>query len=263
MITSKKFYLYTANGRDDRLELISGELRKKIFVAVLTAHFVLLLVPFLWYIIGSWLFSKKAPAIKVQLIDLIPENTSFQEAPQPENISIPEPQPVDIPDIPDKPEIIVPKPDPKPKWKARTASEITISKNVVTSRKKPVPTVSASDIAAKLKRIQQQCRIISPAGASSGIASRTTVEYYDRVSAYLYQLWKQPNKSELQGKYPVVSVSMKFDKNGSIRSSRILKYSGNAVMDKSVAELLAGISSLPAPPQEITELDISLEIVEE
>jgi TonB family protein len=86
--------------------------------------------------------------------------------------------------------------------------------------------------------------------------------YFDSVSAYLYDLWKQPGKSELKGMRPTVSVHIAIDAAGNIKLAQITKKSGNQIMDSSVEEMLGSLRKLPPPPQGALEFDVALVIDE-
>jgi TonB family protein len=162
------------------------------------------------------------------------------------------------------------------KWEPKKPTEIVKATKVVKG-KSPTPKINGSDLAARLKKIQNQCKVTDTAtggGGGNGIAgppggigsttgtSTVPASYYETVSVYLYDLWKQPGKSELKGLKPTVTVHVSIDASGNIKSGRIVKKSNNFPMDSSVEELLSKLKKLPPPPQGALELDITLEIDE-
>ena len=168
------------------------------------------------------------------------------------------------------------KPVDTPRLKKPT--EIVKSTTVVKG-KTPTPAtpkISGSELASKLKKIQSQCKITDTGngggsgaggpgapggiGVPNGVVGAVPAGYYETVSVYLYELWKQPGKAELKGQKPTVTVHVSIDASGNIKSARIVKKSNNLPMDSSVEELLSKLKKLPPPPQGALELDISLEI---
>jgi TonB family protein len=159
----------------------------------------------------------------------------------------------------------------------KKSKEIKISDKVV-KVKNPTPAtpkISGTDLAAKLKKIQNQFKVTDTVngggggaggpGAPGGIGSPTGVGvvpagYYETISIYLYDLWKQPGKAELKGLKPTVTVHVSIDASGNIKSAKIVNKSGNQPMDSSVEELLAKLKKLPPPPQGALELDVTLVI---
>ncbi len=157
-------------------------------------------------------------------------------------------------------------------------TEIVKSTTVVKG-KNPTPAapkISGSDLASKLKKIQNQCKITDTGngggsgaggpgdpggiGVPNGVVGAVPAGYYETVSVYLYSLWKEPGKPELKGLKPTVTLHISIDASGNIKSAKIIKKSNNLPMDSSVEELLSKLKKLPPPPQGALELDISLEI---
>ncbi|HBC87006.1 MAG TPA: hypothetical protein DCZ94_08640 [Lentisphaeria bacterium] len=162
--------------------------------------------------------------------------------------------------------------DTPKKWEPKKPTEIIKSDKVVKG-KAPTPKINANTLADKLKNIQKQCKVTNTGaggrgggpglpggiGAPGGVGTMPA-SYYDSVSVYLYELWKQPSQAELKGLKPTVTVHISIDATGNVRSAQITKKSGNSAMDISVNELLTSLKNLPKPPQGALELDVSLEI---
>jgi TonB family protein len=156
-------------------------------------------------------------------------------------------------------------------------SEIVKSDKIVKGKNpSPAPPkIIGTDLAARLKKIQSQCKITDTVGnsgaggpgAPGGIGAPNGVgtvlsDYNDSVSVYLYGLWNQPGKAELKGLKPTVTVHVSIDASGNIKSAKIVRKSNNLPMDASVEELLAKLKKLPPPPHGALELYVSLEIDE-
>ena len=74
-----------------------------------------------------------------------------------------------------------------------------------------------------------------------------TNSYFQSVCSFLYGKWRQPSRADVGNGNPTVTVSLKVGPDGSVLSKRVVRTSGIPAMDRSVATLLAGLSSLPAP----------------
>ena len=86
--------------------------------------------------------------------------------------------------------------------------------------------------------------------------------YYDKVSAALYALWRQPSKAELGGAFPTVDLTIIIDASGAVRSARVSRRSGNTAMDTSASTLTRQLRMLPKPPSGEMTLTVTLEVVE-
>jgi TonB family protein len=94
------------------------------------------------------------------------------------------------------------------------------------------------------------------------VTGAVKASYYDQVTLFLYDLWEQPSKAELNNQKPSVTVHIAIDASGNVRSATIVKKSGFAAMDASVDALLLKIKSrpLPQPPHGADEFDALLAI---
>jgi len=209
------------------------------------------------------------PPVKVN--KTAPVEKVIEKPVEKETVKVPTEKPVPVVKTTEKP-VETPK-----KWEPKKATEIVKATKVVKG-KNPTPAtpkISGSDLASKLRKIQNQCKITDTGngggsgaggpGAPGGIGSpngagTVPAGYYETVSVYLYDLWKQPGKAELKGLKPTVTVHISIDASGNIKSAKIVKKSNNLPMDSSVEELLAKLKKLPPPPQGALELDVSLEI---
>ena len=187
-----------------------------------------------------------------------------------ETVKVPTDKPVPVVKTTEKP-VETPK-----KWEPKRPTEIVKSDKVVKG-KNPTPAtpkISGTDLAAKLKKLNQLKVTDTVNGGGSGAGGpgdpggigapngvgTVPAGYYETVSIYLYDLWKQPGKAELKGLKPTVMVHVSIDASGNIKSARIVRKSNNLPMDSSIEELLSKLKKLPPPPQGALELDITLEI---
>jgi TonB family protein len=271
------------------LELDPGT-RRSVFFSVLTGHFFFLALPFLISFIIAFLPAPKPErVISVKLIDepkssakiknLAPPVPDMPTPLPPEEAAPPPPkeqiQPVKktITETPPTP-VKVPvekKTTPSTKeWKPRPPDKITVSKKVIKASTPPQKTnFNADDFKKKLMKIQSQCKVSGDVSStknndvSPGDTSSSRIpEYYERVSAFLYDIWNQPSKAELKGVKPTVSLFLKVDSSGKILSSSITRPSGISPMDASVNELLKTLDSIPPPPTGAMTLNVSLEVTD-
>jgi len=274
---------------------------KKVFFGVSLCHVLFIAGPFFFFAIWEKFYDKKPLPMQVSLLNFNPDGNKNEppgnpetpknenknnkkEEPQPEEAV--EEAPVETPKKPiveppvktEKVKVPVEKPVVKPpeikepvkKWEPKKATEIVKSEKVVKG-KPPTPKINANDLASRLKKIQNQCKITNTTGGGGGPglpggigtpggAGTMPASYYDAVSVYLYDLWDQPGKAELKGLKPTVTVHISIDASGNVRSAQITKKSGNQAMDTSVEEMVSKLKTLPKPPQGAMEMDVSMEI---
>ncbi len=275
-VSDKTAYNLFLRSRDfgaGRELVLSKETRRNIFYLVIVGHIVFFGMPIALSYLQKFFIPKRQPMISVKLfeepkaklppaIEKPKPEPPRPEPPKPEppkpeppkpEVKKPEPKPV-------KPVVKVPAERPKPKWKPVDPKEIKKSTEVVKADKPKPPAIDSSKLRDKLLKIQSQGTTTTVSGPVT--TDPQPLDYYDRVSAYLYELWVQPSKMELKGGRPKVSVSISLDASGRVLSSSIKARSGVASMDSSVEELLKKLSSLPAPPSGAMSFEVSLEISE-
>jgi periplasmic protein TonB len=250
-------------------DLLEPRLKKKIRITVLGLHFGFLAILVLWYLITNFLIAKKPTVIKVTLVSpdtgsaaILPSPPIFTPAPPAVK---PKHRPKTSPTPPKpKPKVKV---KPKPKWKPRTANDINISKTVIKNDPIPAPArpmLSAKDIEKNLRNSYRNSRVkTTTTRRTTQGGTKISQNYFEKISALIYQSWQQPGQSELHGRYPVVDVEITVDASGRVVKSRIARKSGIAVMDQSAQKLLRELRTLPRPPSGKTTFTVSLEIVRE
>ncbi len=298
---TEKIYNLSEFYKDDDTLTDKSRARKVLF-SVSVFHVLFIAGPFLFFAIWEKFYDHKPTPMQVSLINLSLEKSKSdeppgnppeppkddpknvkKEEPQPEEEAAPEPPPVEptkkaVVEPPVKMEKIkVPteKPVPKPpdtpkKWEPKKPAEIKKSDTVVKG-KAPTPKINATSLADKLKKIQSQCKVTSTNNTGAGVPGPTgnpnvsgnvAASYYDQVTLFLYDLWQQPSKSEVNNQQPSVTVHISIDASGNVKSVSIIKKSGIPAMDASVEALLAKIRTkpLPPPPQGADEFDALLGI---
>ena len=255
----------TFAGNERGNDLLEPKLRKKIRISVLSVHFGFLLVLVLWYLIANFLLSKKPTIIQVTLVT--PDSAPVI-SPTPPTPALtpakPTPPVVKPKKRKPKPTPKKPKPRPKPKkaWKPLSADDIKISKKEI-KNSDPTPThrpLLAKDIEQNLKNTLLKNKVTTTTKRGTQ-GAKISQNYFEKISALMYQQWQQPGQSELRGKYPVVDVEITVDGTGRIVKSRIVRKSGISVMDQSASKLLRELRRLPRPPSGKTTFTVSLEIV--
>lgn len=175
--------------------------------------------------------------------------------PTPAPVPQPTPQPTPAPVPQPAPAPTVPVPAPNPKPRLRTPEEIRnsakLEKPAATPQPQPTPrppAVNPNDVATRLRnsvRSSVSATYTPPAGGT--VSAVSADRYLGVVSGILRSRWKQPSAAELARQKPVTHVSLDIARDGTVRSSRIIRGSGNAAMDASVRALLNGLTKLPSP----------------
>jgi TonB family protein len=143
--------------------------------------------------------------------------------------------------------------------------DIVISKKVISSEpqrstpKLDIPAVAEREVEKKfLKNIK------TPAGNYSISSKRKggtiSASYFNRVSGYIYRIWRQPTKAETGNRPRKVEIKVTVDSFGRVISARIIRKSQNSAMNRSVEELLKNMKTLPAPPDGKAVFSIELEV---
>jgi TonB family protein len=154
----------------------------------------------------------------------------------------------------------------KPKRKVRTAADI---RRDLQKSFKPSPPkrkvrdlshllndqkVSAADIE---KRFSQALNRVQVNSSRSGVNSSYNYNsYYSQLSSYLYGLWKEP---QLPQNY-AATIEVTVSKWGSVLKKRIVRGSGNQVMDQSVQQLLNRLTKLPKLPSSSKDRQLTIQI---
>jgi protein TonB len=259
-------------------KLISRKLKKRILISVIVFHVVFIILPFIIYLLISWLKPNKPKTIKVTLVNPPPPGSPAPPPPpdvKPTNKPKPTPEPPKPPKPqkkkkkkkvvkkpvqkkePVKKKPVQKKPD-KPKWKPLDVSKIKISKKEIKSKtpSKPVQKFDVNKFAQRLKNLQSTIKLSDTAEP----LNRNDMQYYETVSGYVYRVWKQPSESELGGRKPSVTIHVSVAANGSVLSASIVKRSGISAMDMSVKRLISELKNLPIPPRGAMQFDIILEV---
>ncbi|NOY82261.1 MAG: TonB C-terminal domain-containing protein [Kiritimatiellaeota bacterium] len=125
-----------------------------------------------------------------------------------------------------------------------------------------LPSVSPDTIASRISRKVNRLRLTVPGGAST---PRSTEAFFSALSAVLYRLWRQPDRSAVGSGRPTVHASVTVDAFGRLVAVRLTGPSGIPAMDESVKAALARIGRLPAPrdfgvPEARLTVDIAFEL---
>lgn len=228
-------------------ELVTGNARVRIRRWVIAVHVSLIVIPLAWFSIYEWV--KPAPkVIKIKLLPPPPPSAGTPDTPTVNKTEVVKPKPKPKPRP--KPR---PKPKPKPKKKRLTAADIKISRDVVQQdRSKPKPRpqpqlrrLTKEDLARKLNQAVSKYNHNIKADRYDPNA---TLNYQEMVGLKLKQLWNEPDKRQLSGRYPQVTIQLSISGSGRITSAKIIRASGVGAMDRSVLKLLNSIRQFPKPP---------------
>jgi TonB family protein len=85
--------------------------------------------------------------------------------------------------------------------------------------------------------------------------------YYSAIYSALYEVWQQP--SGMAGRGLSVTALLRVARDGSILEKRIIRKSGNSIMDSSVQNALEAVNRFPAFPPELglATKDITVEFM--
>jgi TonB family protein len=270
--------------------LVSDETRKKIFKRVFLAHVIFIFIPFLWITVEGW-FTPNPPDVMVIDLPAMPKTFSdninipsgSQQSGDPGIPTPPEPTPPtptppakEVAEPVDEPTVIAPKPlPPEPKV-------ISLQKKVkerIQKKQKEAQDKKLAQEKEKEKKFKAATpqdikdmnnkRIGQPGSGGFGKGQGTgqgqpgpigyggrgtgelTAPYEQGLGFYLKQYWDTPEKRLLNGKLPEVTVQINIAADGRIISHRILKLSGNQLMDDSVERLFMSVKQVPAPPDRV------------
>ena len=226
--------------------LVDLRTHKKIFHVVLITHIVIITMVLVWGFAIELFKPKRPKALTVSLYTPPKAGGAPPAYTQPQKTTSPKKK------VTKKPV----KKKTKKKWKP--AKKIKISKKLVYVKAKTKSpqkkTITKQKLLNSLKQKNAKIRTSKASGVSQN--------YENSVGAYLYQLWDTPDKSVLGNKRPEVKVQLHIAANGKLLSSKILKSSGIAAMDKSIEKLLKKIEYLPAPKGGAKKITLFLEVTE-
>lgn len=247
-------------GFDGVNDLLDPKLKKKIRLTILGVHFGLLAILLLWYLIANFFISKKPSVIQVTLVS--PPNETFTP-PQPTRKPTPVAKKKKRQVKPKKKTPPKPKPKPKPKKKRYLdPNQIKISKKEVKHENiDDLEPISAEDLQKELNKKFQKYKFKPKNTQGNRPPGNISQNYFDQVSAVIYQTWQQPGKSEIGNRLPTVDVDITVDGNGRVTKARISRKSGIAPMDISAARLLKNLRTLPRPPNGRMTFTVTLEII--
>ena len=263
--------------QEEKTFQLSPALRKKILISVILFHFFVIVLPYLTSLLARWLKPVRPRGIVVKLVEGIPGQIGN---PAPANPNPTPTPPTPTPPTPTPPTpvppVIRPQPTinpirikPQPKIDMSKIRRITV---------KPTPPTPQPDIRPLTPQEKSQINENTQNGIYHGKDpdKRGTVEnpgngggavdpsgYYDAVGSYIYSRWREPSKTEMRDRSPVVTVSVTLDSEGRILEARIVRASGVRQMDNSVMELLKSLTSLPKPPSDIRSFTINLVVRDE
>jgi len=153
----------------------------------------------------------------------------------------------------------------KPKKRYLKPEDIKISGKLVHSeperkfKKIDIPSVSEDELKNKFLNSIKKSKV-SHRITSSQRGGNISATYFNRISEYIYKIWKQPSKSETGHRSQIVEIEVRVDSSGRVLESKILRKSSNSAMNRSVSSLLRTMKSLPAPPNGKTSFSIELEV---
>ena len=143
-----------------------------------------------------------------------------------------------------------PKPSPKPSPKSSPQASPKPKSSPAAEKK----TDTAAEDAKK--KAFTETKGPGTAAAGSGTAAKsggggTASEfgwYHDLIHDRFFSQWEQPTSIFEQDKSFVCTVKIHIGRDGTIKSSEIVKSSGNPIMDQSVQTALTRVTKIDSPP---------------
>ncbi len=198
------------------------------FMIVAIVHIVFLSVYIL--ISGCHRIVKPKPVIMmpVEVMVAAPQKKTVTAPP----VVKPKPEPEVIPKPIKKP-AIKPKPKPKPKPKL-TKVKVSTKRVTRNDRKKPAKVLTSKEIKQRLKNdIKVTNTTYNPSADAVDFA---------KIKSSLYNAWNQPSGEEAGGITLRAEITLAID--GRITGRRLVKSSGNVVLDRSVMNALNSVTKI-------------------
>ncbi|WP_067862333.1 energy transducer TonB [Neptuniibacter marinus] len=178
-----------------------------------------------------------------------------------------EPEPVVEPE---QEETIEPVPTPKPKTKKTLKQEpVKQPEKRPDITKKPQP-ISEPTNDLKAKEADSSAKSTPIATKATGVGTRVETggnpaarqSYLSKVLVRIARVKRYPRSARKDGVTGTVVVSFVIQKNGRVKSSRIVTSSGDSRLDKEATDMLLRASPFPSIPSELGEgpLDLTLPI---
>ncbi len=233
-----------------------NRIQKKCFIAAAGTHLLLLLV----LLFGPAFLTSNPKPDNLEILDYVPAQLIDQalygggqpQPPQPQPPT-PTPQPQRTPEpAPPKPEPETrPQPAPKPTIKLTP----TVRKPSSTTRPTPTPprnNTAQQALNQSLKRIQQN---LSPTTTiempGPGGGGPSYAPYAARVKQVYTQAWLIPD--DVTDDEAAVTVSVIIARSGNVVSSRIIRRSGSAAVDRSIQATLDRVRFVAPFPEGATD----------
>ena len=84
-------------------------------------------------------------------------------------------------------------------------------------------------------------------GTPQGGLTADEQAYQQKLGMFLKTKWSQPSKTLLGDTLPSTTIEISIAADGRMLSAKIIKSSGNRVMDESVKRMISILDRLPAP----------------
>ena len=202
-----------------------------------------------------------------------PQPPKPQPKPQPKPKPVVKPKPVQKPKPKPKP-VVKPLPKPVPKPKPTKLTDDQIRNSIQRTPQKTKPTrqpatrnVNRNQQSNTYSNIANQIRSGNTSGGSRSSynnGSAAASNYYGQVGTKLKWEWEKdrPSSSSLNGKKPVVTLKFRVASNGAILYKQIVRKCGIPSVDASIERLLARLTTLPRPPQGLSEFTVNMRVDE-
>jgi periplasmic protein TonB len=120
----------------------------------------------------------------------------------------------------------------------------------------PAPATSAPQV------ITPERSLVARAPADGQVAARSNAvpTWKSQIVALLERNKRYPHEAHARGDHGVVQVLFTLDRTGQLRSSRVLRSSGAAMLDEEALALLRRAQPFPPPPKEMPGATVELTV---
>ena len=238
------------------------------FIIVVALH-----IGFAAILLTSWNPSKPQEIPAAVMIELAPFAESPTNTPsenpaavtqEASNPTPDEPEPIKEPDPLPEPPVEAPKP------KVVIHKQKPIKKPVEKPIKKPIEkpkeitndTKPKADVTSKASMSSSNAsdRTAAPITTASNTPSQAQISWQTRLMSRLLKYKRYPNQARFRRQEGKVFVDFTIDAQGKVLAKRIIRSSGHTALDQEALSLLDRAQPLPAPPPDVLDGRISMNI---
>lgn len=148
-------------------------------------------------------------------------------------------------------------------------SETNTPKTIMPSAVTPVPVTSNSVVQSHIIRDEEidtnltappQSEAIRSTENNAALQAEAIASWHQQVRLYLHRHKRYPRQALARRQEGVVTVRVVIDRRGKVMASTLVKSAGQETLDRAAIELLVIASPLPAPPNDVSDQELTLDI---